>query len=63
MRIYSKRISDKFLSLNVNVNTNLKILCALGGLSEGDQMLGHSESTWALGHLERTWAIRGTLGT
>ena len=45
MRIYSKRISDKFLSLNVNVNTNLKILCALGGLSEGDQMLGHSEST------------------
>ena len=72
MRIYSKRISERFLSLNVNVNSNLKLLRALGVLSKGNQTLGHSEGTWALGHSgtqrglrqsEDSWASEHLKGT
>ena len=55
MIICLKVISKKCFSFIVNVNTSLKLLWALGGLSEGNQALGHSESTWALrGHSEGT---------
>ena len=52
MIIYLKRILEKCFSFSVNVNTSLKLLLALGGLSEGNQAFGHSEGTWVLrGHL------------
>ena len=54
MIICLKVISEKCFSFIVNVNTSLKLLWALGGLSEGNQALGHSEGTWAPGHSEGT---------
>ena len=45
MIIYIKRISEICFLFNVNVNTSLKFLGALGGLSEGTWALGHSEDT------------------
>ena len=40
------------------VNTRLKFLCALGGLSDGNQALGHSEGTYLLGvHLDARRAL------
>ena len=49
MIIYLKRILEKCFSFNVNENTSLKLLLALGGLSEGNQVIGHSDGTWVLG--------------
>ena len=48
MIIHLKCIAEKCFLFNINVNTNLKLLWALGGLSEGNQGLGHRESTWTL---------------
>ena len=45
---------EECFSFNVNVNTSLKFLGALGGLSEGTQALGYSDGTcglWQLRHL------------
>ena len=63
MIICLKRISEKCFLFNVNVSTSLKLILALPGLKEDNQLLGHSEGTWAFeGHLG-TWALKGHSGT
>ena len=54
MILFLKVVSEGCFSFNVNVNTSLKFLSALAGLSEGTQALWHSKSTWALGHSKGT---------
>ena len=48
MIICSKCILEESFLFNINVNTSLKFLWALEGLSKGTQALGHSEGAWAL---------------
>ena len=58
MIICLKSISEECFSFSVNVITSLKFLGALGGLSEGTQILRHSECTWTLGgHAKETGAL------
>ena len=59
MIICLKRISEKCILFNVNVNTSLKLLWALRGLSEGNQALEHWESACALIRYLGTWALGG----
>ena len=59
-----KRISEKCFLFNFNVNTSLKLLWAIRGLSESNQVLGHSEGTWApRGHLDTRRAPGHSEGT
>ena len=59
MIICLKGISEECFLLNVNVNTSLKCLWGLRGLSEGIQSLAHSEGTQAF----RALSHLGTQGT
>ena len=53
-----KSISEECFSFSVNAITSLKFLGALGGLSEGTQVLRNSEGTWTLGgHAKDTDAL------
>ena len=55
MIICLKPISEKCFSLSVNVNTNLNLFWALGGLWVDNQAFGDSEGTQR--------ALKGHLGT
>ena len=47
MAVCLKGISEECFLFNVNVNTSLKFLWALGGLSEGTEALGHLKGAWS----------------
>ena len=59
MIICLKSISEECFLFIVNVSARLKLVWALGVLSDGTQALGHSEGTWALKKHLGTWWLGG----
>ena len=59
MIICLKSISEECSLFIVNVSARLKLVWALGVLSDGTQALGNSEGIWALKEHLGTWSLGG----